>query len=619
MAAHDRDRPPPGGSDLALDDRARAVLFEAVEASFAEGIARQEITDGAAARTWLKRFAAAHAPEDRRHDVLEMLGCVPRVRRPIDPSLVKDAGQPLATVLRTDVVAWHDKVKTLSHGSLDVVPEPPPSILASCDAGIRRQHESGPLAAYPAWPVSEPAPRERQVLLLRVAGTSQAKNDDDVRQVLVDLDAGGVLLVEFTTPATVMTSPAPGMVGPFSVRADDSDIASRPSLASRYRTVLTSFLETMPGAQLVDEVAVVVPLGPKALVTAAMLAAVDFSLRAAVPLRVVTPSASHGANGPVTTTRVGEDSDRALASLGLDPVLADLASTAMANLDLSVAERLLRRGSARLHPLADDVRNLRRDAFGVVPLADGRPGRPDRTSAAELAYACARLRLVATIADRHPWDAAYLASSVADHTFRMPAGKVRACDVDGIGHAVLTAGWGWVVGPDVQPASNPQDFDFLAPWKTVRLRQNGLRPSSALRTWRNNHPLSHGIDDPLENRKKKRDAKRERITVPSADEIRQLLAEAETELRDALRTAYPALAAAEPDPDVLVRRHRELLRRAGRLAGAGTGAGPGQEDRAANAANGSPAAAAAGTSVPAGAPPARNANTFSATSRAASK
>ncbi|WP_250291146.1 hypothetical protein [Frankia sp. CiP1_Cm_nod1] len=608
-----------------LDDRARAALFEAVQASFAEGLARQEITDGAAARTWLRRFATAHVPADLHLDVLRMLGCPPWRQLAVDPAMAERVGAPVAALLSPEVVCWHRKVIRNSHGALGVVAEPPAAVVALQNDWIASQHRGGLLADYPAWLVREPPAAGRRVLLLRVLRTDQRKDDDVLDQVLARLGAGEVLLVELRTAQGTTTPPRPTVTGPFTVAVTEKEITETPSLAAAYQRELVRFLdEEVPGADLVDEVAVVLPLGAKALVTAAMLAAVDWSVRAAAPLQVLTTHGDHNDRGVVATRGVHEDGDRALAALGLDGVLAELAVTALRNLDLTVAERLLRRGSARLHGLADEVRELRRDAFRVPESAPGVGGHDDRTSAAEVSLACARLRLCGQIAEEHPWDAAYLATSVLDHTFRMPDGQTRRCQVEGIGRTTLTKNRGWVAGP-AEPTERPQDWKHLAPWQVVRDRQNGHRPSSQLRDLRNSHPLSHGIDQPWENRywgggeekAGKRDGRRESIAVPTASHVVQLLAEAEAELRDALRETYPQESypeVAPVDPEHLVRRHRDLLVRVAGHQGVPDGQVP-----AARAANRSAAAACAGTSEPAGASPASSARIRSATSTEESK
>lgn len=207
------------------------------------------------------------------------------------------------------------------------------------------------------------------------------------------------------------------------------------------------------------------------------------------------------------------------------------------------------------------VRPRRLSATSTGPAASG----------SEVVLACARLRLCGTLAQDHPWDAAYLASSVLDHTFRMPPTDTEPCDVPGIGRAVLTHDKGWVVDA-AEAASNPQNYKHLHPWQYVRDKRaetHPHRPSSALRQLRNNHPLSHGIDYPDENPDRRWIRRREIITVPSADCVTKLIAEAEDELRAAIRKTYPDLAAIEErtDPDALVRRHRALVDQARALAG----------------------------------------------------
>jgi hypothetical protein len=261
-----------------------------------------------------------------------------------------------------------------------------------------------------------------------------------------------------------------------------------------------------------------------------------------------------------------EDRDRPLAALGLDGMLSKLAVDAIDNLDLTIAEQLLRRGSARLRGFADAVAALKQDAFGVPDFPPGVPGASGQTSKAEVLLACARLRLCGTLARRHPWDAAYLASSVLDHTFRMPSdGVANRCEVAGIGVAVATKGKGWVVGSS-EAATRPPQYVHLAPWQQVRGRYGQTSPSSALRELRNAHPLSHGIDQPSESRFKDWDERRERITAPTAERVAGLLEAAETELRHALSVTYPWFADEEPDAAILVQRHADLTSPTGTFA-----------------------------------------------------
>ncbi|MCK9878660.1 hypothetical protein MXD59_23335 [Frankia sp. Ag45/Mut15] len=584
-----------------VDASVRAMLAGAVQASFAEGLARQEITDGAAARTWLHEFALEHAPVDQRDEVLGMLA-VPRYKRlEISPERTAKVAEPLAALLHPDVVTWHDDVKRLSHGSLAAVPTPPGSVLALQDDWIRRQHLAGPLAQYPAWPVREPPPEQRKVLLLRTAAVSREKNDADVESLIAGLRAGEILLVEFITPQAGRSSSHPRIRAAVAVPVDEANIECQPSLADICRARLWDTLLATPGADLVDEVAVVLPAGPKALATAAMLAAVEFSLHAAASLRVLTPTATHTGHGPGRTVEVREDDDRALASLGLDEILAELAARALANLDLTVAERLLRRGSVRLHPLAAEVAVLQRDAFGIVPAADGTRGDRDSTSAAEVRLAIARLRLCATTVDRHPWDTAYLASSVLDHSFRTrPSGP----PIDGLAPAPPASGQDPVI--DAKAPATASADDHLGPWKTLRLQGDDGRRN--LNNWRNKHPLSHGIRPSGPPRRT--GGRAETIVVPTAEEIRVQLAATEARLRTALQHDYPTLMATAPDPDLLVQRHADLLARIRAFAG---------QPRVASAANGSFAAATAGTSVRTGAPSASSVSTRSATSTEESK
>ncbi|SNQ52097.1 hypothetical protein FRACA_910009 [Frankia canadensis] len=585
-----------------LDAPARAVLAGAVQASFAEGLARQEITDGAAARTWLHEFALEHTPPAHRDEVLGMLAVPGYTRIAIAPTRAADVAEPLAALLHPDVVTWHDDVKRLSHGSLATVPTPPASVLALQDDWIRGQHQAGPLADYPAWPVGESAPDQRTVLLLRTAATNQEANDAALASLVDGLAAGDILLVEFTTPQAGPSSPHPRVSTAVPVPVDETNVARRPGLVDTCRARLWAALLDVRGADLVDEVAVALPAGPKALVIATMLAAVDFSLHAAAPLRVLTAHATHTGQGPGLTIDVSEDDDRALASLGLDETLAHLAAWALANLDLSVAERLLRRGSVRLRSLAADVATLRRDAFGIVPIADGTAGHPDRTSAAEVRLAIARLRLCATIVDRHPWDTAYLASMVLDHTFRtLPARP----PIDGLDPAPHASGPGPTGGPQGKAKTSPHPRLDL--WENVRVDSDGGRRN--LNAWRNRHPLSHGIRPSGPPRRT--GGRAEAIVVPTAEEIRTQVAATENRLRRALQHDYPTLMATAPNPDVLVRQHADLL---GRIR-----AHAGQEVWAARAANGSLAAAGAGTSVRTGAPSASRVSTPSATSTAESK
>lgn len=602
--------PSPDGSGWLVDDTARAVLTEAVQAAFAEGLARQEITDGAAARTWLRRFVTEHCPPGLVDQVLAGLG-VPRRkgRSPqpaLDPTLAARTGEPVGSLLRDDVVRWHRMVKANSHGALAVLAEPPSAVVELQNGWIREQHSREPLAAFPAWLVGVPARRARRVVLLRAVSARRdrdaEKNEEGyeatVREIATRLDSTDIIAVELTTPQVVAPS-TQGLMRIHRVTASETDVIARPGLAPAYRRKLLERLREVDGAEYADEVVVVLPEGAKALAIAALMAAVDWSLHIAAPLEVLALDGKHGPSGPVATLGVRPDGDRALAALGLDHLLAQLAENALRHLDLTLAARLLARGSARLHGLAEDVRAFQADAFGVLPPSPGSAvGETDRTSAAEVSLATARLRLCAQIVEGHPWDAAYLASSVIDHTFRMPAGEVGACTVPGVGHTVLTENNGWVhEAENPQPAPRPQNWKHLSPWQTVRLLPPENNPSSALRRWRNDHPLSHGLD-PAEERPRRRTgnsgvgSRPATIRIPSATEIRGLIRDAERELDAALRATYPPESFPQlygRQPDELARRHDALVAEAVRLAA---------PSPAARAANGS-SSAAAGTNVPA--------------------
>jgi hypothetical protein len=405
------------------------------------------------------------------------------------------------------------------------------------------------LEPFPAWPVAERTGAARRVVLLRaLRGGPYAKQSDDdevLDHVLDALGAGDVLPFELATPDSTTTPLRPGMRPAVRVGVA-GDAPMTPSLAETCRTDLRQALDGEPAALLADEVAVVIPMGAKALVTGALLAAVDWSLHAALPLTVLFSDGDHGEMGFISsTTNLNEDDGRPLAVLGLDDMLIQLASRALAALDLMLASALLRRGSSRLRDVADEVRQLHHDAFGVLDPSANVRGDADRTSRSEIELAVARLHLCTAIVGTRPWDAAYLATSVADHTFRMPPRDHGRCAVEGVGNAFLTKKRGWVLDGDDEPPAVPggkEQWCYLVPWHMLRLpaeRRKGMpaTPDSAscrLRQWRNDHPLSHGLNPP-----EGKSTKRTIITVPAADEIADLLKQAEEELGAAIRASYP--------------------------------------------------------------------------------
>ncbi|WP_239395850.1 hypothetical protein, partial [Frankia sp. CiP3] len=150
-----------------------------------------------------------------------------------------------------------------------------------------------------------------------------------------------------------------------------------------------------------------------------------------------------------------------------------------------------------------------------------------QTSGAEVTLARARLGLCRQIVKSNPWDAAYLALSTLDHTFRMPS-ETKNATVHELGEFVLIQNKDWVLVesnkmPSITP--DPKAWYYLAPWKAVRSGQGACRE---LKKLRNRHPLSHGFVD-----KVTQDETTKPIRVPEPACVAKLLDEADTELTEA--------------------------------------------------------------------------------------
>ncbi|WP_322751761.1 MULTISPECIES: hypothetical protein, partial [unclassified Frankia] len=146
-----------------VTDAVQAILAEAVQAAFAEGLARGEITDGAAARTWLSLARHATIPENRQ--------LVPPLPDPEDPT----------------VEEWRRKVVRLSHGMHKPAPLPPVIRTMQNEWATTQRAERCVLQAFPDWPVAPPPPAERTVVVLRALSRSATPDQGEIDdQFLLD-------------------------------------------------------------------------------------------------------------------------------------------------------------------------------------------------------------------------------------------------------------------------------------------------------------------------------------------------------------------------------------------------------------------------------------------------
>lgn len=596
------------------DRTPREVLRRAVEASFFGGLTRGEVTDGAAARTWFSDLVdtlteprpgePASTADRRRTRARRMLQFPKTTPLPLAPDDVTTPDDPLYALLTEDVLRWYRGIVAASHGELHAVTEPPAPIRARARLWVDEHHAEAPLADFPAWPVLAPPTDDRRVLLLRVRRSAQEWHVADDREVLAQaramLDCRERMLVEFAGPDLPDADDVDGVRYrrvPTGVDARDTEHI-QPSTVIDYAERMFHAIAGNAGgeghtdpedikaenidSELVDEVAVVLPLGFKALAIGALLAAVRWSIHLGVPLRVIDlplrrePATSPAPRpiGPQPTDQQPADqqpteADRPLAALGQDRLLARLAATALGELDLGLAHDLALRGSSRLALLADGVASLRRDFSGIIDLAPGVLGASAHTSSAEIAFAVARLRLCRTIVGRHPWDAAYLAASILDHTFRMPPRQPNGAThhVPGIGLVKLSGRRGWIPVADasVEPAGKPDEWARLAPWESMRTsddKPSGLPPDvrgthaagratrtdvvlGGLQRHRNKHPLSHGVDERQKSRPKN-------IRARSTAEIAPIFEFVEEELTRRLHGIYSDLQLVDAD-DLTVR------------------------------------------------------------------
>ncbi|MCM3925506.1 hypothetical protein ND748_28040 [Frankia sp. AiPs1] len=589
------------------------VLRRAVESSFFGGLARGEVTDGAAARIWFSDLVdaltepragePASAADGRRAKARRMLGFPREDRLPLAPDDVTTPDDPLYALLTEDVVEWYRGIVSASHGGLHAVTYLPAQIRARAQLWVDEEHASAPLADFPAWPVLDPPPAQRRVLLLRVRRSAASRLVADDQRVLdrgrAELRCRESILVEFAGPEVPDADDIDGVryrrvpTGGDARTIEYIQPSTVVDYAEKMFRAIAADRDDPAGieADLVDEVAVLLPLGFKALAIGAMLAAVRWSIHLGVPLRVIElPLDREPATLPAPPPIGSRPDDsqpteagRPLAALGQDRLLARLASTALGDLDLGLAHDLARRGSSRLTHLAAGIASLQRDFNGIVDLAPGEHGTTTHTSPAEIAFAVARLRLCRTIVDRHPWDAAYLAASILDHTFRMPPCRHNGdtCDVPGIGRVVLSGRLGWVpvAAAPTRPSGRLQQWPTLAPWEGMRTsddKPSGMPPDvrgsgrtggatrpevvlGGLQRHRNKHPLSHGIDE-------RQDPKPTDIRARSTAEIAPIFEFVEEELTRQLNKAYPGLTLV--DADDLTRRLTGLVALATELSDA---------------------------------------------------
>lgn len=144
----------------------------------------------------------------------------------------------------------------------------------------------------------------------------------------------------------------------------------------------------------VDEVVLVLNPGPPAIGNAMIAAGVEWSLRAACPLRMAELSRDQGVRP------VARDGGRVLRRLGPDTALAGLAARAVRRLDVRTAWRLLGHGSERLDQVREAVGQMHRDLY----TAPREAGRDERYRLARQ-----RLALVARVLADEPWPACYMA------------------------------------------------------------------------------------------------------------------------------------------------------------------------------------------------------------------
>ncbi|AEH11397.1 MULTISPECIES: hypothetical protein [Protofrankia] len=156
----------------------------------------------------------------------------------------------------------------------------------------------------------------------------------------------------------------------------------------------------------------------------------EWALWAACPVRLV--ELRQKMQNPVAaldSTIVDVDQDAILNHVAGDAELAEVAASALENLDISAAAALLERGSRRLRPLADQVRRL-----SLVPVYWVQSARADTGSGTYQAWLDSigitnhdhapllllrdRLRLVETLADSDAWGCAMRAAALCEGTLR---------------------------------------------------------------------------------------------------------------------------------------------------------------------------------------------------------
>ncbi len=513
-------------------------LWPTVQAAFYERLARGEAIDHSLLRTWFtQRISkpsskeAATVPSAAQR-VLEDLA-----RKLSDPdnrgaaALIKEARRRLSPVPRARHAAlvgdaefiefFERSASHKEHLSPPGARRLPGSLLTNAD-----QWEKGDLVpglveqcGMTAWPVlgsgdvlvlmcvgmvtrDDPNDKEGQAAVRQVIDWASERRGTLARlgRIRLRLLASDETMERARSWVTLARSTAlagsldAAVLGPFSTKPGDAGDINTALLAELAKAEPTGLLGST-SLRDVDEVLLVINSGKPVTVNGMVAAGVQWSLKAACPLRV----AELGRDRALRT--VINEAGLTLCRLGMDARLARLASSAVRRLDTRTAWQLLANGSPALSAARDAAASLHHDLYGHA--------KPATNSDARYEAACRRLELIAHVLADEPWPACYTAVEVL----------------------------------------RPGLFDWDA-WKVLRQRFASLRRLNASR---NETPYAHLLDRLREERAKQANETGRRPPSKRPPDPQVVLRVLRGSIEDFQRLRSPGKRQIEPDLELVIR------------------------------------------------------------------
>ncbi|WP_242910927.1 hypothetical protein [Actinomadura terrae] len=416
-------------------------LWPTVQAAFYERLARGEAIDHALLRTWFtQRISKPSRKEDAAVPVSARRLLADLAKKLSDPEfrggagLIKEARYRLSPIPRAHHAAlvgddqfiglFEESANHKAHLAPPGARRLPGSLLANADQwekgdpvpGLVKQRD---MAVWPVLgtgdvlvlmcvgmtPENDPADKGGHAAVHRVMNWASERCGTLARpgRVRLRLLASEETMERARSWVTLARATAPAgsldaaVLGPFSTDPGDA--------AAINAALLTALGEAEPTGRYgstslrdVDEVLLVINSGKPVTVNGMVAAGVQWSLKAACPLRV----AELGRDRALRT--VLNEAGLALCRLGMDARLARLASSAVRRLDTRTAWQLLDTGSPALSSARDTAARLHRNLYGHA--------EPTTSVDTRREMACRRLELIAHVLADEPWRACYTAVEV---------------------------------------------------------------------------------------------------------------------------------------------------------------------------------------------------------------